>query len=88
VKDLEDYLEIHYNTVEFITEHLRDWRGNYNWSTILKIHEKQGSGGMYLLAKQWADEFQEIYKDVLWGEDLEYYDTIDEFLRDKNYGNR
>jgi hypothetical protein len=83
-EDLEEYLEVHYDIVRFITEHLTAWEGDDAWSTILKKHETQGGGGIYPLAKQWADEFTEKYKDIVWGEELEYYDTLEDFLTDKN----
>jgi hypothetical protein len=84
MENLEDYLETHYDIVEFITEQLQEYVGGYNWSNILKRYEEQGSGGMYLLAKEWCDEFTEKYKDVVWGEELEYYETLEEFLNLKN----
>lgn len=77
-------LEVHYDIVEFISEHLTAWKGDDAWSTILKRYEEQGRGGMYELAKEWTDIFMRDYKDVEWGEELEYYDTIEEFLTNKN----
>jgi hypothetical protein len=83
-EDLEEYLEVYYDVVEFITEHLTAWEGDDAWSTILKKHETQGGGGMYPLAKQWTDEFTEKYKDVVWGVDLIYQDELEDFLNFKN----
>jgi hypothetical protein len=80
----EDYLETYFDVVEFITEHLRGWEGKDNWSTILKKHEVQGKGGMYLLAKQWTDDFIEKYKNEVWSETLDYNDTLEEFLITQN----
>lgn len=80
----EDYLETHFDVVEFITEHLTIWEGDDDWSVIFKKYREQGSGGMYLLAKQWTDDFQEKYQNIVWGEELEYYDTLEEFLTNKN----
>lgn len=85
MENLEDYLETHFDVVEFIIGHLTAWEGKDNWSTILKRHEIQGSGGMYELAKEWTDKFTEQYKNVAWGEgSLDYYDTIEEFLTQQN----
>lgn len=76
-----DYLEAYFDVVEFITDKLN----KYEDTIILRIHYEQGNGGMYELAKEWTDEFIEKYKDVAWGEgDLDYYDTIEEFLTNKN----
>lgn len=44
----------------------------------------KGTGGLYELAKEWTDKFTEQYKDVAWGEEIEYYDTIEEFLTQQN----
>ena len=84
MENLNEYLEVHYDIVEYITEHLTAWRGDDNWSVILKRHEQQGRCGMYELAKEWTDDFMKKYKDITWGEDLEYYETIEEFLDNKS----
>lgn len=71
MKDLESYLETHYDIVEYITREVDNY---YEMTTkVSEVHQTQGMGGLYLLAKYWADEFTEKYKDILWGEDLEYY---------------
>ena len=82
-EDLNDYLEAHFDVVQFITDCLDIDFDNFT-NVISKRHFEQGSGGMYELAKEWTDEFTEKYKDVAWGEELEYYDTIEEFLTNKN----
>jgi hypothetical protein len=79
-EDLENYLETHFDVVAFINYQLETYVDNQ----VYKRHEAQGSGGMYLLAKQWTDEFTEKYKNIVWGEELEYYDTLEEFLNNKN----
>ena len=81
-----NYLEVYFDTVQFITDCL-DNEMDYGTirNVVCKRQIEQGSGGMYELAKEWTDEFTEKYKDVVWGEDdLEYYDTIEEFLTNKN----
>ena len=84
MKNLEEYLETHYDIVEFITEHLTAWKGDDAWSTILKRYDEQGRGAVYELAKEWTDIFMRNYEDIEWGVDLEYYDTIEEFCATKN----
>ena len=76
-----DYLEAYYEVVKFIEYQLE----NYVDTVVYKKMNHKGTGGLYELAKEWTDEFTEKYKDVVWGEgDLEYYDTIEEFLTNKN----
>lgn len=80
-----DYLEAYFDTVQFITDCLDQVDYSDITTVVCRRNYEQGSGGMYELAKEWTDEFTEKYKDVVWGEDdLEYYDTIEEFLTNKN----
>jgi hypothetical protein len=80
MENLEDYLETHFDIVTFINYQL----DTHTDSQVYKVHEAQGVGGMYLLAKEWCDEFTEKYKDVIWGAELEYHDMLREFLTGKN----
>lgn len=76
-----DYLEVHHDIVAQVTL----WEEQSNEGTlILKAREERGQGGIYELCQEWTDEFQEKYKDVIWGEEQEYYETIEEFLNNKN----
>lgn len=84
MENLEEYLEVHFDIVEFITEHLTAYTGDDNQSTILKHYEQRGRGGMYKLAQEWTDIFMREYDGVNWGEDLEYYDVMEMFLKAKN----
>lgn len=84
MKNLEEYLEVHFDIVEFITEHLIAWKGDDAWSTILKRYEEQGRGGIYELAKEGTDIFMRDYEGVNWGEELEYYEVMETFLNNKN----
>ena len=84
-EDLNDYLEAYFDTVQFITDCLDRQCGDDRLANVVsKRQYEQGSGGTYELAKEWTDEFTEKYKDVAWGEEIEYYDTIEEFLTNKN----
>lgn len=85
MKNLEEYLEVHYDIVEFTSEHLTAWKGDDAWSIILKRYEERGRGGMYELSKEWTDIFMQDYENIEWGVDLEYYDTIEDFCQTKNY---
>lgn len=81
----ENFLETHYDIVSFIEGIITSWDGvDRKDSKVLETYENQGSGGMYLLAKSWTEEFQAKYPDEEWGLNLEYYDTLDLFLEEKN----
>lgn len=82
MKNLEEYLEVHYDIVEFISDHLMTtWTDS---SVIKQRYEAHGRGAMYELSKEWTDIFMRDYEDTEWGEDMEYYDTIGEFCWAKN----
>ena len=84
MENLEEYLEVHFDIAEFITEHLSLYGSDDNWSIILKRYEEQGRGGMYQLAQEWTDIFMRDYDGINWGEEVEYYDVMEMFLKDKN----
>ncbi len=69
------YLETFYEVVEFITLNFDNSRG------VLDVESTRGRGGLYELAEDLTDEFQEINKDREW--DGEFFDEIDEFLHEK-----
>jgi hypothetical protein len=84
---MEDYLETHFEVVSYITSVMTNIHPTTNWNKtpICLRFEEQGTGGLYLLAKEWSDEFSDIHKDTLWGEDLDWNDALNEFftLKDK-----
>jgi len=79
MENLEDYLETHFEIASYIDRKSNAIEDN----NIAKIRYTGGQGALHILAKDWTDEFQEKYKDVVWGEELEYFDELDEFLNDK-----
>lgn len=84
MEDLTEYLEIHYDIVEeFCNMEARTNLGEDN--LIGRISFEHGRGGLYELAKDLTDKFTEKYKDVIWGEELEYQDTMVEFLKENLY---
>ena len=46
-----------------------------------KVLEAQGRGGLYELAKELTDKFENKYKGKEW--DGEFFDTINEFLEEE-----
>ncbi len=78
MKDLESYLEVHYEIVQAITI---EWIKDKPQGRVLQAQEENGHGGLYMLAKELTDKFQEKYENVIWGVELEYFDTIEEFIQ-------
>ena len=78
----EDYLETHYQMVEAITLKMEE-KNPHPENFIVKRSEEQGMGGLWMLAKELTDEFQEKHEGRLW-EDGDYFDEIESFLNEKN----
>ena len=72
----ESYLETHYEVVSYLSMCLN----NTPEGKVAKHYNQHGTGGMYDLAKELTDKFETKFKDVVWGEEFDYMDTIDEFL--------
>lgn len=78
MKDLTSYLETHFEIVSAITiSEVLDQ------SKTKQIRDTEGQGGLYEFAKELTDEFENQYKDVVWGEELDWSDTLEEFLKDR-----
>lgn len=76
----ESYLETHFEMVSFISHQTDRIDGAENFVT--DIAETQGTGGLYVLAQKWTDEFELLHKGREW--DGEYFDALDEFFKTKN----
>lgn len=81
MKNLEEYLETYFEVATYIG---RQASMNGEDCCISRIAYTGGQGALYDLAKEWTDIFMREYKDVEWGETLEYYEVIETFLNDKN----
>lgn len=75
--EFTNFLETHYEIVAEI-ERLRN---SENSEIVNKICQKDGLGGCYELAMKLTIEFENTYKDTDWGNVLEYFDTIEQFLK-------
>ncbi len=70
-----EYLETYYEVVAYL-ESTTDWERNMAY-----YHRRDyGVGGMYELAKAITDDFEIKYKGVVWGEELDFFYTLDTFL--------
>lgn len=80
-KSLESYLETHFEIVQAIVTSMLN--PDQMPLVLERTQADYGRGGLYALAKVWTDEFEEKYKEVAWGEDMEYFDVIETFLDEK-----
>jgi hypothetical protein len=48
----------------------------------MRVEYSQGTGGIYELAEQWTDEFENLHLDQEW--DGEFFDEIEKFCNSKN----
>lgn len=81
VNGFTSWQETHFEVVDFLT---RERQKEPMEGKALEVQESQGTGGFYELAEKWTDEFELKYRDIVWGVDLEFFDTIEEFLIAKN----
>ena len=79
---IENYLETYYEIVQAITiEHIKDSpKGK-----VKDIYDSEGRGGLYVLANQLTNKFENMYKNVNWGDELDWFDTIDIFIKNELY---
>jgi hypothetical protein len=76
IKPNTDYLETFYEVVACFYSYQEN-------EFLLNIENTKGRGGMWELAESLTDEFQELHKDTNWGEELDWHDTLDQFLTEK-----
>jgi hypothetical protein len=50
---------------------------------VMRVHDLDGTVGLYNLAENITDEFEESFKGRDWGNDIDYYDTIHKFIMTK-----
>lgn len=78
----ESWQETHYEVCTFIGIHLNRWDGALIETVIQQFHYDMGTGGMYDLAEEWADEFENMNIGREWGG--QFFDEIEQFLHNKN----
>jgi len=77
------YLETFFEITTFINNHLNFiFENDEVESAIRDMFDTQGTGGMYEIAEEWTDEFEELNKDREW--DGEFFDEVEDFCRKKN----
>jgi len=75
----DSWMETHYEVVQAITLKLADEDMEED-SALYERLEEEGTGGMYILSEELTDAFEEEYEGAEWGEKLDYFDTIENFL--------
>lgn len=72
------WYETYFEMVEHIVTTL-----HYSGTVSQKREEEQGIGGLYELAKEMTDKFEEQYKGTEWGkdDDTQFFDHIETFLK-------
>lgn len=75
------YLETHYEVVSFIEYNLNLLPHDEN--PICLYYTQQGRYAITALAMRWADEFENKYNGTEWALDIEWIDTLDNFLKEK-----
>lgn len=83
------WAEDHYEISTMIQNHI-DRGAGHPKDVIHQTQHGQGSAALAQLAYDWANEFNNEFKDTVWGEDSiegyehsEYYDVIDEWFKRK-----
>lgn len=75
-----DFLETYYEVVLEL-ERMLDIEGSFAERHSLEY----GRGGMWELAKNITEEFQEKYKTLLWGSDIYFSEELENFITNFNY---
>ena len=78
IRNMDDYLETYHEITALIYSELESDHD----CVVRQRYAEQGHGGMYELAKEWADEFHSLHADTEW--DGEWLETLDEFFNNKN----
>lgn len=73
------WAETHYEIVQAIT---LIWTQDEPYGIVAERHEAQGLGGLYELAKELTDEFEQEHKDTDWNY-LGYFETLESWLNEK-----
>lgn len=80
----ESWSETHHEIVRYVTIKLESFYDEED-STIIKKYKSFGIGGEYILAKEWADEYEQLNEGNDYGED-DFFEKVPEFCDLKNYG--
>ena len=87
--EFSNWHETHFEIVSVIAIELN--KNEITSPVIKERYEQQGHGGMYDLAEELTDQFEteyeKFYQNSLFGVELEYFDTVQEFINKNLYPN-
>ena len=78
-RDFQSWQETHFEIVSAIVLNIEKSK------RVKEVSETQGTGGLYELAEELTDKFEEKYKDKEW--DGEYFCIIEEFIEEELFTN-
>lgn len=85
----DSWQEAHYDISAAITEALMSEYSNDEHSNeAIKTRGERGSGGIYDFARSLTNKFETDNKGIVWGEEKEYYDTMEEFIKEEIFSNK
>jgi len=76
-------MEITQSFLETFFQFSTNWDNSDVKSEVKTVQSLHGHMALCELAKEWTTEFEDRYKDQDW-EDLDWYDTLEEFFESKN----
>lgn len=86
-RGFSNWQETHFDIVQYITNSMRDddedtlFDAAINKSLFTMTEEENGHGGLYQLAEQLTEYFEEAYKDVVFnGDTVHYFDHLSLFM--------
>lgn len=82
--DFDNWQEVHFDISTAIGEALMCDGSN----AAIKVREEVGTGGIYDFAKELTNKFEMSNKGVVWGDEKEYYDTMEEFIKEEIFSNK
>lgn len=84
--ELTEYLETYYEMAAGIEQAIFAWTEVGVKTPVSERYEQQGTGAKYELAREWTDEFQKKYAEVKWGDDRDWFETVEAFIAGKLAG--
>lgn len=91
MREVQPYVDTQDSLLETYGEMVHNWVANVisenNKPTpgrLLNLHIEEGVFAVYQELRSWAREFEAKYKGTDWGIELDWVDTVAEFMKQKN----
>lgn len=78
----ESWYEVHH---EIVAEISKQNSSDEPCKVVLDRVSDQGIGGLYELGKELTFKFENQYKGIIWGEELDFFETIELFIKKEIY---